>query len=144
MLTSISLHHEYFISVAFRSAKAASCASVAMHKGAIVLRGLLIASLSTVVTCCTYASDQIPGAPQQQPIAITGAVIHTMTGKEIENGVVVFEAGKFTVVGKRGAIPEGAEILEATGKHLYPSLIDANTDIGLVEINSIRATIDSR
>lgn len=95
------------------------------------------------MACVANASDQIPGARQQQPIAITGAVIHTMTGKAIENGVVVFEAGKITVVGKRGADPDHA-IIEATGKHLYPSLIDANTDIGLVEINSVRITIDSR
>ena len=90
------------------------------------------------------ASDQIPGAPQKQPIAIVGATIHTVSGRAIENGTVVFDAGKITAVGKGAQVPEGAEVIRAEGKHVYPSLIDAHSDIGLVEVNSVRATIDSR
>ncbi len=108
------------------------------------IRVCVMVVLITLITGRLYASDQIPGAPQKKPIAIQGAVIHTLTGKAIENGLVVFDGGKFTLVAKSGDIPEGAEIIEAQGKHLYPSLIDAYTDIGLVEINSVRATIDSR
>ncbi len=90
------------------------------------------------------AHDQIPGAPQKKPIAIVGATIHTISGRAIENGTIVFVAGKITVVAKGADVPEGAEVIQAEGKHVYPSIIDANSDIGLVEINSIRATIDSR
>lgn len=90
------------------------------------------------------AHDQIPGAPQKKPIAIVGATLHTQSGRDIENGTVVFDAGKITAVGKGVEVPVGAEVIRAEGKHVYPSLIDANSDIGLVEINSIRATIDSR
>lgn len=92
----------------------------------------------------SLAHDQIPGAPQKQPIAIVGAIIHTVSGRVIENGVVLFAEGKITSVGKGVEVPEGAEIIQAQGKHVYPSLIDANSDIGLVEVNSVRATIDSR
>jgi imidazolonepropionase-like amidohydrolase len=90
------------------------------------------------------ASDQIPGGPQKGPIAIVGALVHTVSGRVIENGTVVFAAGKIVAVGKGVAVPEGAEVIRAEGKHVYPSLIDANSDIGLVEVNSVRATIDSR
>jgi imidazolonepropionase-like amidohydrolase len=90
------------------------------------------------------AHDQIPGAPQKQPIAIVGATLHTISGRDIENGTIVFVGGKITAVGKGVAIPEGSELIQADGKHVYPSLIDANSDIGLVEVNSVRATIDSR
>lgn len=109
--------------------------------------------LSICSACCfflilqsgpTVAHDQIPGAPQKQPIAIVGATVHTISGRSIENGTVVFVDGKITAVGKGVDVPEGAEVIQAEGKHVYPSLIDANTDIGLVEVNSIRATIDSR
>jgi imidazolonepropionase-like amidohydrolase len=90
------------------------------------------------------AHDQIPGAAQKQPIAIVGATIHIISGRDIENGTIIFVGGKITAVGKGVEIPADAEVIRAEGKHVYPSLIDANSDIGLVEVNSIRATIDSR
>ena len=109
------------------------------------LAGCLLSCIILGANCeFALASDQIPGAPQKQPIAIVGATIHTVSGRVIENGTVAFVAGKITAVGKGAEVPEGADIIHAEGKHVYPSLIDASSDIGLVEVNSIRATIDSR
>ena len=110
-----------------------------------LLAGWLLGSMLLGSHCdFILAHDQIPGAPQKQPIAIVGATVHTISGRVIENGTVVFTAGKITSVGKGVEVPEGAEVIHAEGKHVYPSLIDAHSDIGLVEVNSIRATIDSR
>jgi len=110
-----------------------------------VLAGWLLSSIYLGSNCeLVSAHDQIPGAPQKQPIAIVGATVHTISGRSIENGTVVFVAGRITAVGKGVEVPEGSEVIHAEGKHVYPSLIDANSDIGLVEVNSIRATIDSR
>ncbi|PZR76925.1 MAG: hypothetical protein DLM73_01175 [Chthoniobacterales bacterium] len=39
-------------------------------------------------------------------------------------------------------VPAGAEVIDATGKHVYPGLINANTVLGLVEIGAVRATVD--
>lgn len=108
---------------------------------AVCLLSCLVFSVKAEIV---FASDQIPGAPQKQPIAIVGATIHTISGRAIENGTVIFAAGKITAVGKGVEIPEGTEIIRADGKHVYPSLIDASSDIGLIEVNSVRATIDSR
>lgn len=102
-----------------------------------------LASLAASNTAL-LASDQIPGAKQSKPIAIMGATVHTVSGRVIENATVVFDAGKIISVGKGAFLPAEAEVIQAAGKHVYPSLIDANSDIGLVEINSVRATIDSR
>ncbi len=109
------------------------------------LRAMLISSLLCLTGhSAAVASDQIPGPRQKTPIAIVGATVHTVSGRVLENATVVFDSGKITAVGKGAAVPEGAEVIEAAGKHVYPSLIDANSDIGLVEVNSVRATIDSR
>ncbi len=88
-------------------------------------------------------SDQIPGAPQSKPIAIVGATIHTVSGPTIEAGCVVFEDGRITAVDQQATLPAGTEVIEAAGKHVYPSLIEAYSDLGLVEINSVPATLDA-
>src|SRR2546423_12609023 len=88
------------------------------------------------------ASDTIPAPPQAKPIAIKGATIHPVSGADIPSGTIVFENGKITAVGADAAIPSGAEVIDGTGKHVYPGLINANTVLGLVEIGAVRATVD--
>jgi imidazolonepropionase-like amidohydrolase len=90
------------------------------------------------------ANPEIPGAPQAKPVALTNATIYPVSGPVVEGGTLLFSGGKITVVGKEATIPENAEVIDLEGKHVYPALFDAMTDLGLVEINSIRATIDSR
>jgi imidazolonepropionase-like amidohydrolase len=100
---------------------------------------LLICFLSCVTT---LASDQIPGAPQKKPIALINAVVHTLTGPPVENGVLVFEKGKIAAIGAEIKPPDGAEIIDLKGQHVYPSLIESHSQLGLTEISSTRATLD--
>jgi imidazolonepropionase-like amidohydrolase len=88
------------------------------------------------------ASDTIPAPPQAKPIAIKGATIHPVSGPDIPSGTIVLENGKITAIGADAAIPSGAEVVDGTGKHVYPGLINANTVLGLVEIGAVRATVD--
>ncbi|MFN4243542.1 MAG: amidohydrolase family protein [Tepidisphaerales bacterium] len=93
-----------------------------------------------------WGHDSIPGPRQVRPVAVVGGTVHTVSGPVIEGGVVVFDAGRITAVGRAGevAVPAGAEVIDASGKHVYPGLIDAYTDLGLTEIESIRATRDAQ
>jgi len=110
------------------------------------MKPLLGLTCSLVLYACgalnLLATDIVPGAPQEQPIAITGATIHPVASDAIEDGTVVFEDGRITAVGTDVEIPEGAKRIEAAGKHVYPALFDAHTQIGLVEISSVRGTRD--
>jgi imidazolonepropionase-like amidohydrolase len=87
-------------------------------------------------------SDSMPAPPQTKPIALKGATIHPVVGPDIPSGTIVFENGKITAIGADAAIPSGAEVIDVTGKHIYPGLINANTVLGLVEIGAVRATVD--
>jgi imidazolonepropionase-like amidohydrolase len=89
------------------------------------------------------ASDQIPGGPQKRPIVIRNATIHTVSGETIENGSVLFQNGKIIDIGANISFPGDAETIEAKDQHVYPGLIDAYSSIGLIEIDSIRASIDN-
>jgi imidazolonepropionase-like amidohydrolase len=88
------------------------------------------------------ASDQIPAPPQKQPIALVGGAIHTVSGQVIEKGVILFDKGKIVDMGTAVAVPSNALRVDVTGKHVYPALIETNSQIGLVEINSVRGTVD--
>ncbi len=55
--------------------------------------------------------------------AITGAVIHTVSGPVLQDGVILCKNGKIEAVGPGIKVPEKAEILDAAGFHVYPGLV---------------------
>ena len=77
------------------------------------------------------------------PLAIQGARIVTVSGPVIERGTVVVQHGRIVSVGPDVAVPAGATVIDASGKTLYPGLVDALTTIGLAEISSVPATLDT-
>jgi imidazolonepropionase-like amidohydrolase len=91
-----------------------------------------------------HAHPQVPGPPQKQPVALTNATIHPVSGPAIENGTLVFDGGKITAIGKEAEVPATAEKIDLGGKHVYPGLFEPLNDVGLIEIKSIRATIDGQ
>jgi imidazolonepropionase-like amidohydrolase len=90
----------------------------------------------------SHASDNIPPPPQAKPIVLKGATIHPVSGPDIPSGMIVFDKGKITAIGPNIPTPEGAEVIDASGKHIYPGLISANSVLGLTEIGAARATVD--
>jgi imidazolonepropionase-like amidohydrolase len=107
---------------------------------------VIVAAILSLATSRGNAQNygQIPAPPQTQPIALVGATVHPVSAAIIPNATVVFESGKITALGENVTIPAGAKRIEAGGKHVYPALIAANTTLGLVEIGSVRATLDFR
>lgn len=93
-----------------------------------------------------FAAVPTPGAPQARPVAIVGATIHPVSGPAIENGTLVFTAGRITALGPVAsvAIPADAERVDGAGRQVYPGLIDPFTTLGLSEVSSVRATVDAR
>ncbi|HEX4128778.1 MAG TPA: amidohydrolase family protein [Pirellulales bacterium] len=89
-----------------------------------------------------HANDEVPGARQTKPIALTGATIHPVSSAPIENGTIVFARGKIVAVGRDVDVPAGAEHIDVKGQHVYPGLFDSLTPLGLVEIPSVRGTVD--
>jgi imidazolonepropionase-like amidohydrolase len=82
--------------------------------------------------------------PQSETIALRGATIHTVTNGVIENGTIVFENGVITAVGSDVTIPSGARVVDVTGKHIYPGLIDAYTTVGISEVGAVDMSNDVR
>lgn len=97
---------------------------------------------------CIFAATNItaqetisPAPVQTGTIALTNATIHVGNGQVINNGTVVFKNGKITEVAAN-ASTAGAKIIDCGGKHIYPGLILSASQLGLVEVPSVRSTID--
>lgn len=82
-------------------------------------------------------------AAQDAPFAIVGARVVTVSGPALEKATVVVSGGRIAAVGPDVAVPEGAEAIDGTGQTLYPGLIDGLTILGLTEIGSVPASVDT-
>ncbi|HRD81005.1 MAG TPA: amidohydrolase family protein [Saprospiraceae bacterium] len=109
-------------------------------------RNFLFCILS-VITFSVYAQTPVPAPPQEMPVYIVGATAHLGNGLVVENSIVAFENGKITLVRTPQTLPQvnlsRYKVIEAKGKHLYPGFIAPNTQLGLVEIEAVRATVDA-
>lgn len=88
---------------------------------------------------------QVPVPAQQKPVIIRGGTVHTGNGKVIDNAVLVLENGKLTAVGDAASVQASlpdAEVIDATGRHIYPGFIAPVSLLGLTEIGAVRATND--
>jgi imidazolonepropionase-like amidohydrolase len=103
---------------------------------------LLTIGVAILIPCVVRGSDQIPAKKQDHPIALVGGTIHPVNGPIMENGSIVFDHGKIVALGRPLTFPEGTEIIDVKGKHVYPGLISADTYLGLTEIGAVRASRD--
>ncbi len=104
----------------------------------------LIFYISCILATGNIAAQETISAAnaQTESIALTNATIHVGNGQVIANGTVVFKNGKIAEVGA-GVSTSGAKVIDCKGKHIYPGLILTASQLGLIEVNSVRATIDA-
>ena len=108
-------------------------------------------TLLVFVICATSALAQQIGNPTTQDgvmpprttIAIRNARIVTVSGPDIERGTVVIRDGKIEAVGANVSVPAGAQTIDGNGLSVYPGMIDAGTNMGLVEVpQGANGTVD--
>jgi imidazolonepropionase-like amidohydrolase len=75
-----------------------------------------------------------------QTVAIAGGRVFPVGGAPIDNGTVLMRDGRIVAVGADVSIPAGAERIDATGKWVTPGLINAATQLGVVEIGLVAET----
>ena len=100
-----------------------------------------------LLTCLVWSSnllgqDEVPGAPQAKPIVLTGGTIHTVSGAIYKSGEILFESGKITAVGRKVERPDQCQEISIEGKHVFPGMFEAHSQMGLTEISAVRATND--
>jgi imidazolonepropionase-like amidohydrolase len=88
-------------------------------------------------------AQQTPADKQTTDYSIEGSTAHLGNGQIIENSLIMFSEGKIVFAGSANAkIARRGTIINAVGKHVYPGFIAANSTLGLVEIDAVKASDD--
>ena len=99
------------------------------------MRGPLAVALALLAASPALAADGV--------VAIRGGRVLTVSGAVLEGATIVMSGGKITAVGPEVDIPPDATVVDATGKWVYPGLIDGLTTLGLTEIGSVPGSVDT-
>lgn len=98
--------------------------------------------LHTLLLASFLAPFLAPALAPAQSFLLTGATVHTVSGQTWSPGQVQIKDGTIAAVGN--SLPGAAgRVIDLTGLHLYPGLIAAGTTLGLLEIDAVRATLDT-
>jgi imidazolonepropionase-like amidohydrolase len=105
----------------------------------------LVLLLAMTAAAQTGSSTTQKGVlPPRGTYVIRNARIVTVSGPDIENGSVVIRDGKIAAVGASVNAPAGAQTINGTGLSVYPGMIDAGTNMGLVEVpQGANGTVDT-
>ncbi|MFC8193347.1 amidohydrolase [Cellulomonas sp. NPDC057328] len=66
-------------------------------------------------------------------VAITGGYVVPVVGPPVDGGTVLVEDGVITAVGAGVAVPEGARVVDATGRWVLPGFVEGHGHVGLHE-----------
>ena len=108
-------------------------------QSAFILSSLLLLALPL-----SHSIVPKPAEDQQEPIAITNAVIHIGDGTVLTEGVMAFDEGVITYIGTDANRSEffNHQVIDLQGRHVYPGFVLPNTSLGLSEVANLRATND--
>jgi imidazolonepropionase-like amidohydrolase len=99
----------------------------------------------TLASLTGFAQNPAPARPQAKAMALMGGTIHIGNGQVIPNGVIIFENGIITTVVDATVVKlnmTNLDVVDVSGKHVYPGLISPASTVGLQEISAVRSTVD--
>jgi imidazolonepropionase-like amidohydrolase len=101
-------------------------------------------ALILLFSSAVLGQSTIPNNPGvKSTVAIRNARIVPVTSAPVERGTIVFANGVITAVGANVDVPAGATVIDGTGLSVYPGMIDSGSNVGLIEIDAIAATVDT-
>src|SRR3546814_8537558 len=94
-----------------------------------------------------YSRNPYPSTYQPYPgvpTLVTNITIYDGEGGRIDNGSVLFADGKIVELGQTVVAPEGAKVIDGTGKWVTPGIIDVQSHLGNYPSPSVEAHSDGK
>ncbi|HJR59144.1 MAG TPA: amidohydrolase family protein [Vicinamibacterales bacterium] len=110
-----------------------------MKRRSISLLTLAVAAVLWLPSAVTVDGQ----AQRARVIALRGGTVYTVTKGTIQNGTVLIRDGKIAAVGANVSVPSDAEVIDTTGRHVSPGIIDAHSHIANDSINEGGTTVSS-
>lgn len=99
---------------------------------------LLLVSIVTPL----WGTGPVPAPDPVGPTAVVNVDVYPVDGPVVRGATVIWERGVITAIGSGIEVPADAQRVDGTGARLYPVFIACGTQLGLVEIDAVRATRD--
>jgi len=113
------------------------------------LRFKFVVALQTItIATCIAQHNPDPAPKQSKKILIMNATAHIGNGNFVENSVIGMIDGKITLIADARLIRMDMSaydtIIYASGMHAYPGFIACNSTLGLLELDYLRQTNDTK
>jgi imidazolonepropionase-like amidohydrolase len=117
------------------------------------LRSIALAASLALASCATAGPDS-DGIERREPFASTyqprpsmrtiirGGTVFDGNGAELANTDVLMQNGRIAAVGQNVIAPDGATVIDASGRFVTPGIIDAHSHLGVYPSPGISATED--
>lgn len=93
------------------------------------------------IACLLIALSSMAQQIERGTVLIKNGTVLTITKGIQENSDVLIKDGKITQIGKNIAAPAGARVIDATGYHVMPGIIDAHSHLALDAVNEATSPV---
>lgn len=108
------------------------------------MKKIFLSAVIMMICNMLVAQDDVyPAKKQTSPILIKNGMVHVGNGQILNNTSIEVKDGKITAIGTNVSASSNSITVDASGKHVYPGLILSNSNLGLLEVPSVRATVDA-
>ena len=98
--------------------------------------------MSRLVVCVLMLG--LSAAAHAETLAVVGGTVHTAgPAGTIENATVIIDGGRIVSVEAGGRVPDGADVIDASGKIVTPGFFSPAGRLGLVEVSSSAGPVDA-
>jgi imidazolonepropionase-like amidohydrolase len=100
--------------------------------------------ISNVTAEVGYDASLATDLLTESSFAFVGGTLHPVSSPPVEDGVVIVRNGHITAVGPSSqiSVPGDVTIVDVSGKHLYPGMIDPLTNLGIYEFGAVSQASD--
>lgn len=93
------------------------------------------------IACLLIAISGMAQSVERGTVLIKNGTVLTITKGIQENSDVLIKDGKIAQIGKNIPAPAGAKVIDATGHHVMPGIIDAHSHLALDAVNEATSPV---